>query len=175
MGTFFAEYEIIKGLKVKGIAATIADFNKGTSIMRAIDLYNIDPLTESISSTPNPSQPATTSSVSKGFGTNADLNLQLLLNYEKKIGNHYLKGLLGFNQRKITQESEILSRKNLNPSLDQIDGASATPTDVSTSGTTTDYRLRSGFGRINYSRFKERYLLAGNVRYDGTFNFPDTE
>ena len=34
-----------------------------------------------------------------------------------------------------------------------------------------EYALRSAFGRINYS-FDDRYLLEGNIRYDGTSRFP---
>ncbi len=170
-GTLFAEYKILEGLRLKGIVANVRDYNQNTAIQRAVELYALDPLTSSVNPFPNPSHPAVSTLIGKSNYTHTDINLQLLLNYENTFGKHYIKGLLGYNQRKETAESQAFSRRNLNPSLDQINGASSNPTDAVTSGNTIDYRLRSVFGRINYT-YKDRYLLEANIRYDGTSRFP---
>lgn len=170
-GTAFTEYEIVHNLKLKGIGAIISDFNRGTHISRAVDLYSLDFVTERLSVSPNPSHPATTSTISKNSFYNYDLNLQALLTYEKTFGRHDLKILTGFNQRKIVSETMALSRRNLHPQLDQVNGASGMLQDATTGGTLVDYRLRSGFARVNYS-LMDRYLVESNVRYDGTSRFP---
>lgn len=174
MGTFFVEYEPLKGLKLKGIAANTRDMNFAKSVMRAIDLYTLNTFTGDISNQPNPSHPATSSSVANQVFSRSDLNLQLLVNYELSKKNHYLKSLLGYNQRSEVKEWLGASRRDLNPALDVINGASSNPQDAATSGTQTDYRLRSLFGRMNYA-FRDRYLVEANVRYDGTSRFPKSK
>lgn len=47
----------------------------------------------------------------------------------------------------------------------EIDGGSTST--QTTGGGLSQYNMRSFFGRINYS-IKDRYLLEGNIRYDGT-------
>lgn len=171
MGTVFAEYEVLKGLKIKGIAANVRDYNSSTAWQRAVDLYRIDLLTGLINDTADPSHPAVTSAISKERFTRSDINLQAMLTYERTFRDHYVKGLAGFNQRKEISENLSLSRRGLNPQLDQVNGASSNPEDATTGGNTTDYRLRSGFARVNYA-YRERYLFEGNIRYDGTSRFP---
>ncbi|TAJ11314.1 TonB-dependent receptor [Marinilabiliaceae bacterium JC017] len=169
--TLFAEYELMKGLKVKGLISNIRDFNKTSTWVRGVDLYKIDPKTGVIDDEPNESHFGSTSKVGRDYFENNDLNIDLLLNYEKAIDNHNIKGLLGFNQRRIDKEWGGMSRTGLtHPDLDQINGAD--PTNDATYGNAVDYRSRSAFGRINYT-YNDRYLVEFNLRYDGTSRFPE--
>lgn len=173
--TGFVEYEIISGLKVKGIASVLADRNKTSSIIHGVDLYRINKSTGEIDANPSSttinlnSDSPLVDKVSRGYFDNTDINLQLLLNYEKTFGKHSIKTLLGYEQREIESEYANLSRRGLlDKSLDQINAAD--PSQDDTSGNTSEFRSRSGFTRLNYN-FDERYLFEANVRYDGTSRF----
>jgi TonB-linked SusC/RagA family outer membrane protein len=177
IGTGFAEYKIIDGLSIKGIAANTRDYNYSSNLGLGVDLYPIDPTTGNISTVPNnnsASMPAVTStrSVSRGFFRHNDLNLQALINYEKKLGRHDLKLLAGYTQRQITDEVESITRINLSdPSLTQIDAAD--PANQTTAGNKTAFRSRSMFGRLNYV-YADKYLFEANLRNDATSRFaPD--
>lgn len=158
-GTFFMEFKPWQELSIKGIGATIQDFNRRKEITRALELYNVNGTTAGKSQ----------SSILEGRDQIADLNLQLLINYEKQVGDHHFKTLLGFNSRRIETILTAFSALDIRGSnLDQINAADVTQDAVS--GSTTDYRLLSYFGRFNYD-YREKYLLEANLRYDGTSRF----
>ncbi len=169
-GTVFAEYELLKDLKFKGLVSNIRDFNKTATWIKGVKLYDINSETGIISDSPNESHFGVTSKVKRDYFENSDLNIDLLLYYNKSFSNHHIKGMFGYNQRKIDKEWAGLSRTDLtHRDLDQINAAD--PTNDNTYGTTVDYRSRSAFGRINYN-FDDRYLLEANLRYDGSSRFP---
>jgi TonB-linked SusC/RagA family outer membrane protein len=89
------------------------------------------------------------------------------LNYETVIGRyHNLKVLAGYEQQ--SYKTQFLQGGRLTfptPSLAEINAGS--PTGQSLSGTSTEWALRSYFGRVNYD-FSGKYLLEGNLRYDGS-------
>lgn len=89
------------------------------------------------------------------------------LNYETVIGTaHNLKILAGYEQQSF--KTQFLQGGRLSfptPSLAEINAGS--PVGQSLSGTATEWALRSYFGRINYD-YKGKYLLEGNLRYDGS-------
>lgn len=89
------------------------------------------------------------------------------LNYETVLGtSHNLKVLAGYEQQAF--KTQFLQGGRLSfptPSLAEINAGS--PTGQSLSGTSTEWALRSYFGRINYD-YQGKYLLEGNLRYDGS-------
>lgn len=89
------------------------------------------------------------------------------LNYETTLGqSHNLQILAGYEQQSF--KSQFLQGARISfptPSLAEINAGS--PTGQSLSGTSTEWALRSYFGRINYD-FKGKYLLEGTLRYDGS-------
>ena len=95
----------------------------------------------------------------------------LYANYSKKIGDdHSFKLLAGYNQEEYIWSYEQVSRDRLiSSSLPYI---GLTTGEIPTVGSDyTTYALRSGFGRLNYT-FKNRYIIEGNGRYDGSSRFP---
>ncbi len=176
IGTGFAEYQVIPSLSVKGIASVLQDFNKTDGILRGVDLYRIDPATGVIADNPSSTtvnlqkgSPAV-DNVSRGYFNNTELNYQLLLNYDKTFGRHSITGLAGLEQRQKRAEfSNLYRRKLLSDQLDQINAATDINNDGA-AGNTTEFRLRSVFGRINYS-YDSRYLMEANIRYDGSSRF----
>ncbi len=89
------------------------------------------------------------------------------LQYETTLGQfHNLQVLAGYEQQ--SYKSQFLQGARLEfptASLAEINAGS--PTGQSLSGTSTEWALRSYFSRVSYD-FKGKYLLEGNVRYDGS-------
>ncbi len=95
--------------------------------------------------------------------------INLFTSYEKELGDHYLKGLVGFTQElydnlQFFGNNSYLYSDNL-PSLALTYGLSP-----STSDEADELAIRGTFGRINYN-YKEKYLIELNGRYDGTSRF----
>jgi TonB-linked SusC/RagA family outer membrane protein len=85
------------------------------------------------------------------------------------LDNHYIKGMVGFNQElglysRIGGESTTL----ISPLISDI-GATSGIQQVS--GGKSHMALRGAFYRVNYI-YKDRYLFEANGRYDGTSRFP---
>lgn len=90
-------------------------------------------------------------------------------NYNKKIDNHSLKLVAGFNQeihynKTVTAQrdnllSETLNDLSLGTGVQEVLGGSSA------------YALRGLFFRLNYD-YKGKYLFETNGRYDGTSRFP---
>lgn len=95
--------------------------------------------------------------------------LQGVADYEKNIGSHNFKVLAGASQEYSIYNTFSAQRQNfLNNELTEINAAPALG--QSTSGYANDWGLKSVFARINYN-FKEKYLLEGNFRFDGSSRF----
>jgi hypothetical protein len=156
IATGFAEYQLINGLKLKGIASVLNDRNKTSMAIYGVNLYAINHLTGIVDSAPSSSlvnlnrDSPLVDSVSRNYFDNTDINFQLLLNYDKTFAKHHVKGLLGYDQREIVSEISSLSRRKiLDPSLGEINAAD--PSFDDTSGNTTNFSSRSGFSRLNTS------------------------
>jgi TonB-linked SusC/RagA family outer membrane protein len=107
------------------------------------------------------------------FDKNRQLTFDDVLRYNTQIGgDHEIGALVGYNQMYYNYYSFDATKRGL------IDYNITTPTSaltpVTTTGTEYDYALRSWFGRLNYA-YKSKYLLEGNLRYDGVSRFaPET-
>src|SRR5690554_5306815 len=101
---------------------------------------------------------------------NSLITAQALLNYDLTIDQSNFHFLAGFSQEEFRYDSMDAYRDNFpNDQLYELNAGSAA--NMQNSGTASEWALRSYFGRINYS-YAGKYLLEGNVRYDGTSRFP---
>lgn len=97
--------------------------------------------------------------------------VQAVADYEKSIGSHNFKILVGASQEHSIYNTFSAQRQNfLNNELTQINAAPALG--QSTSGYANDWALQSAFARFNYN-FNEKYLLEGNFRFDGSSRFAE--
>ncbi|SHE63897.1 TonB-linked outer membrane protein, SusC/RagA family [Fodinibius roseus] len=97
------------------------------------------------------------------------LTLRNLLNYKLELENHSISILGGYEQIQQNHERLTANREGFyNNELRNLDAGSQE--NWSNSGYDTDTRLRSVFGRLNYS-YEDRYLLEANARYDGSSKF----
>lgn len=89
--------------------------------------------------------------------------------YEKTLGKHYMKGMVGFNQELTKYTEHTAQRRDLiSQNIPSLGLASGEQTVTETG---YEWALRGGFFRLNYI-YNDRYLLEVNGRYDGTSRFP---
>ncbi len=93
-----------------------------------------------------------------------------LLTYEKSVGSHNLKALVGYSQIGNTQTFLSAYRERFyNNDIGSI-GQGANDGTKTNSGRDAVYGLRSFFGRVNYD-YNGKYLAEVNGRYDGSSKF----
>lgn len=107
------------------------------------------------------------------FDKNRQLTFDNVLRYTTQIGaDHDLGALIGYNQMYYNYYDFNATKQGLIDYDITVPGSALTP--VSIGGGEIDYAIRSWFGRVNYA-YKSRYLLEGNLRYDGVSRFsPET-
>ncbi|EHQ28728.1 TonB-dependent receptor plug [Mucilaginibacter paludis DSM 18603] len=104
-------------------------------------------------------------------GDGALTTLQSLLQYTKTIQKHTFTALAGYSQEANRDNWIQASRDNF-PSnlLYELNAGAAT--NMQSSGSASEWALRSYFGRVNYD-FAGKYLFEANARYDGSSRFPE--
>ena len=115
----------------------------------------------------------TPNSLTVSNGWNSLVTLQLIAKYNKTIKDHKFNILGGISQEEYKDNWGSGYRKDFpNDQLYELNAGSTTG--QTSTGSATEWGLRSFFGRINYS-FKDRYLFEVNARYDGTSRFPSNK
>lgn len=95
--------------------------------------------------------------------------LNLFADYEKTLGKHYLKGLVGFNQELKHTKNFYAQRQGL--IVNDLPSMSNAVGEKYVGDSDNAWATRSGFFRLNYN-YDERYLLEVNGRYDLSSKFP---
>jgi TonB-linked SusC/RagA family outer membrane protein len=116
-----------------------------------------------------PSTSTANSTYRKTLGFTDYKSINLFANYEKKLGQHTLSAIAGFNQEDSYTESLYSQMTQMInddlPSISQGTGV------LTSKDAFTEYGVSGWFGRLNYS-FQDKYLLELNGRYDGSSKFP---
>ncbi|WPP49762.1 SusC/RagA family TonB-linked outer membrane protein [Catalinimonas niigatensis] len=93
-------------------------------------------------------------------------NIFSYLQYQKQLGAHTLNAQIGYSQEFNEFQYLYGFRRDFTGNLlRELDAGS--PAVQNANGTTTEWAIRSFFGRLGYN-FDERYLLEFNMRYDGS-------
>jgi TonB-linked SusC/RagA family outer membrane protein len=93
------------------------------------------------------------------------------LTYTKEIGKHNFKALAG-TQAEYNKTEVLTGSRNTPYSTNELEELSAGPTASQVaSGTTTEWSLRSYYGRLNYD-YDGKYLFEANGRRDASSRFP---
>ena len=96
-------------------------------------------------------------------------SINVYTTYQNTWGKHDFKVMAGYSQESSWYRSfsgSILGQTV--PSVPSFGGGTGTKT---LGEEYSEYAIRSGFGRINYS-YGDRYLIELNARYDGSSKFP---
>lgn len=92
----------------------------------------------------------------------------VVTSYERKLGNHYVKVLAGYEQEESVFNSLYGRKEGLIseavPSISTALGASTLD------DSKEDWAAQGVFGRVNYN-FREKYLLEFSARYNGSSKF----
>lgn len=92
--------------------------------------------------------------------------------YEKTLGKHYFKVMLGFNQETKHTRAFYAQRNSL--ISNDLPSMNAATGDKYVGNSDDSWATRSGFFRVNYT-FADRYLLEVNGRYDLSSKFPKND
>ncbi len=162
LGSFYAEYEPIENLKVRGTFATNYQVDDDEFFERRFETFDWQ-----------------TGEVGTIWRENRDfrnqhreqLNLTswLQVTYEKSFGSNNFKFLAGANQESSTVKFFQAARKEI-PSNSLPALSTGNPETSTNSGGSTEWALRSFFGRVNYD-FDNKYLFEFNIRRDGSSKF----
>lgn len=98
--------------------------------------------------------------------------INFFVDYEKTLGKHYLKGLVGFNQETKHNKSFSASRDGL--IVNELPSMSYATGEKYVSENDNSWATRGGFFRLNYG-YDDRYLLEVNGRYDLSSRFPKAD
>ena len=99
-----------------------------------------------------------------------EYTLNNLLTYDRNLGRHNFKGLLGYSQIGNTQTFLSAYRERFYSNDIGSIGQGANDGTKSNEGRDAVYSLRSFFGRVNYD-YDGKYLFEANGRYDGSSKF----
>lgn len=103
------------------------------------------------------------------YGKSNKQSSNVLVNYDKKLADHYI-GVLG-GMEIITENYRSFNAYRKNFTLIDYDILDAGSSEgQTTGGSATEWALMSFFSRLNYS-YKDRYLLEGTLRRDGSSRF----
>lgn len=103
--------------------------------------------------------------------TEKEMSQRLYLDYTKTFGPHELGALLGYEEIHNNFKNVSAARSGFfNNDLRDLSAGGVDNQQIS--GYREEWRLRSFFGRLNYS-FDDRYLLQANLRVDGSSRFGD--
>ena len=159
---FYAEYEPIDGLKIRGTIGTNYITDDDEFFERRFETFDWQ-----------------TGEVGTIWRENRDFrneHLQrinvtswLQATYEKSFDLHNFKFLAGINQESSVEKFFQAARKEI-PSNDLGALSTGNPETSTNSGRIEDWALRSFFGRINYN-FNDKYLFEFNIRRDGSSRF----
>jgi TonB-linked SusC/RagA family outer membrane protein len=165
---FSMDLKPLDGLIITGALAPVFNLNEGKTYANTVYAYSATDPTQLLNYLQNSFG---YSKLVEDRNSDYSLTTQLLINYMKTIGNNDFTALAGYENFYFKSESIGASRDQyLFDNYPYLDLGPKTVIDNSGSAYETAYR--SYFGRLTYS-YKSKYLLQGNIRYDGSSRFAD--
>ena len=164
-GKLSIDYTPLEGLKLSAIVSPTLGFDKLKNFQKKVPYYSADDPTLYVGT------------LQWGLATNLYENrndysrttTQLLLNYQKSIGNHNFNAMVGYENFYAFNENLGASREKFE--LTNFPYLNLGPLDLrGNSGGAYENALRSYIGRVMYN-YQNKYFLQGNVRYDGSSRF----
>jgi len=158
-GNLSAEWEIVNNLKLKGFFGANVSDNNNHEFRRSIDYA------------PLAGGGDNESSVMDRFDKTTLLNSTVTLNYAKTFAeDHAFTGLLGVSEES-SKRRWFQARKIGVPGNEfGVLGNGAITDESNTYGSAEQWGIHSYFGRLTYA-YKDRYLVEGSVRADGSSRF----
>ncbi len=160
-GNFYLEYKFLKSFTAKTDFAYNYAFNKNKGFVAVAK---------------NGGRGLSENSLSENFTTGSTWIWNNTLNFDREFGKHRVSALAGMSAEsgivEWTSSGTAKNFSNQHPSLRYL--SNATLFQGFPSGGADDYTLQGYFGRVGYS-FDDKYILAANIRRDGSSKFaPNT-
>ncbi len=164
VGTLGLKYDIIKGLSLKGYVS----INNSTTENRLF--RNKLEMNDYYTGLPVPVGALWAQNYLEDSRTRTfEPNYKLYADYDKTLGDHNFKMLLGYDEIHNSYRTLGASRNNFySNDIREMDAGD--PKNWTNWGNSAEWKLRSFFSRLNYS-FKGKYLFEANLRYDGSSRF----
>lgn len=164
-GKVSIDFTPLTGLKLSAVVSPMLEFNKTKKFIKQVPYYASDDPTILLGYLTG----TKSTSLNEGRNDNYNVTTQAIASYIKSFGNHNLNLMAGYENYYAFYENLGASRDqyllNAYPYLDL--GPLALRDN---SGSAYENAYRSFFGRAMYN-YKNRYLLQGNIRYDGSSRF----
>lgn len=159
LGTAFAEYKIIDGLKAK--YAFNYDYTNNSSFVFNPSFV----IGETGNPNPNPSIPSSNTAQN----TTSNWLSELTLSFDRSLGkDHKISAVVGYTAQQERYEGYSFGATNYPDNLIQSINASTLLNGASAG--IEKWSLISYLARVNYT-FKDKYLLTGTIRSDGSSRF----
>lgn len=156
-----ADLLIVKGLHFKPLLGYQLTMNQSKNFVKDIQYYDWQ--------TGNPTYYEGPNSLTDYNDNTTVVTLQALLQYDKSFGFSNFSAMAGYSQEYTHFNFLRGYRKSfLNNSLAELNAGPVTGQQAT--GSAYEIALQSWFGRISYD-YKNKYLLEGNIRYDGSSRF----
>lgn len=150
--------DVVKGLQFRVVGAIDAKFNKEFQQQNPVYIYGID---GNVVATQD-----TKSDITKERYNDAFKEFRFLTDYDVEFNGHAFHALAGYQFQDYRSESMSVKVQGMvNKNLPDFNWASTENMVIGDDVRTN--KFQSLFGRLNYN-YKERYLLEGNLRYDGS-------
>ena len=158
-----AEYELLKGLKAKGMVGYYFAYNKVDIHEYPYKLYDYNEATDeynTIVNMGNPYRQRVREEVEDQFS-----NFQL--NFDRKFGKHYVNAIASFEASQRKRPKQVVHSLPVADNMDLI----RFPEMDSYDDTGNNKEARMGWlGRLNYA-YNDRYLVEFIGRWDGSWKF----
>lgn len=160
-GIVDGDLEVVKGLHFKPLVGYLINLNQSKKFIKDIQFYDRKTGLPTLYQGPN--------SLTDRNDNQNIITLQGLLQYDKSLGDHEFTIFGGYSQE-YTHYSYLQGyRKSfLNNSLGELNAGPVSGQQAT--GSAYEVALESVFGRVSYD-YKSKYLLEGNIRYDGSSRF----
>lgn len=158
-----ASYKPLPGMEFSLMYSPQYNDNFGMNFRKQYPYYNYGATTPNLYPTKNTfteSNDRTLNNTVNAVGT-----------YEKTIGDHFIKGLIGYELITSDRRWFNASRDNF-PLQDYQQMKAGSRDNMQNDGSADQWGLQSYFARVNYD-YKGKYLLEANVRRDGSSRFAE--
>jgi TonB-linked SusC/RagA family outer membrane protein len=156
-----AKYKPVKGMELSLMYSPQYNDDYGQNFRKQYRFYNYGDA--------NPGLYPTRNVFTQDNSRTLNNNVNAIATYEKSVGDHFFKGLLGYEL--ITNDNRWFNASRDNYALQDYQQLNAGSRDnMQNDGSATEWGLQSYFARVNYD-YKGKYLLEANVRRDGSSRF----
>lgn len=109
--------------------------------------------------------------LTESWSNSGNLLAQLIASYEKKIGKHFGKVLIGSSfEDNRSRAIGVIRKSFVTNGLNSINAGSSDPLNTTASGSIAENAFKSVFGRFNYA-YDNKYLFESSLRVDESSRF----